>query len=110
MNGIGRPMGGKTATHRAGSMLTAPLVYGHTHKFQIYNDPKIGEIDRVSVIEAGCALPWGEIEDYAKHSPTGWSYGIVDLTVQGGQIIDYAFVSMLTLRRRYSDDGADVRA
>lgn len=110
MNGVGRPMGGKTATHRAGAMLTAPLVYAHTHKFGIYTDPKMGEVDRIMVVEGGCALPWGEVEHYAMHSPTGWSYGVVDLTVQGGVILDAAFVSMLTLRRRYSDDGADVRA
>ncbi|MBA4103933.1 MAG: hypothetical protein C0488_17145, partial [Arthrobacter sp.] len=57
MNGMGRPMGGKTATHRASAMLTAPLVYGHTHKFQIFTDPKMGEVDRIMVVEGGCALP-----------------------------------------------------
>lgn len=110
MNGMGRPMGGKTATHRASSMLTAPLVYGHTHKFQIFTDPKMGAVDRVMVVEGGCAMPWGEIEHYALHSPTGWSYGVVDMNIMDGQIIDVAFVSMLTLRARYSDDGADVQA
>lgn len=110
INGVGKPMGGKTATHRAGAMLTAPLVYGHTHKFQIFTDPKMGETDRIMVVEGGCALPWGEVEHYALHSPTGWSHGVVDLTVQDGQIIDVAFISMLTLRRRYSDDGGDIRS
>jgi hypothetical protein len=47
---------------------------------------------------------------YAKHSLTGWWYGVVPMTVQGGVITDLAFVSMLTLRALYSDDGADVRA
>lgn len=110
MNGMGKPMGGKTATQRAGAMLTAPLVYGHTHKFQIFNDAKIGLTDRITVIEGGCCLPYGEIEHYALHNPTGWSHGVVDLTVQAGQITDVAFVSLLTLRRLYSDDGADVAA
>ena len=91
-------------------MLTAPLIYGHTHKFQIFNDAKIGLTDRITVVEGGCALPHGEIEHYALHSPTGWSWGVVDLTTQAGQILDVSFVSMLSLRRRYSDDGADVRA
>jgi hypothetical protein len=30
--------------------------------------------------------------------------------VQDGQILDLAFVSMRSLRARFSDDGADVRA
>lgn len=110
MNGMGRPMGGVTAVNRTGAMLTGPLVYGHTHKFQVLTAAKMGEVDRIMVVEGGCALPWGEVEHYALHTPTGWSYGVVDLTVQGGQVLDVAFVSMLSLRARYSDDGADVRA
>lgn len=110
LNGMGRPMTGKAAVHRTSAMLTAPLIYGHTHKFQIYTDPKMGSLDRVMVVEGGCALPYGEVESFAKHTPTGWSYGVVDLTTQDGLILDVAFVSMLTLRNRYSDDGADIRA
>ena len=41
---------------------------------------------------------------------TGWSYGVLDLRVCDGEITDFAWVSMRTLRSRYSDDGADVRA
>lgn len=110
MNLMGRPMTGVTATNRTAAFLMAPLVYGHTHKFQILTAAKIGEMDRVMVVEGGCALPHGEVESFALHNPTGWSHGIVDLTVQDGMILDVAFVSMVSLRRRYSDDGADVRA
>jgi hypothetical protein len=109
-NGMGKAMGGKTATHRAGALLCESLVHGHTHSFEVHNAAKLGPIDRVTVIQAGCALPDGEIEHYATHNPTGWSYGALDLTVLDGQIIDLAFVSMRTIRNRYSDDGADVRA
>lgn len=55
-------------------------------------------------------MPWGDMESYAKHSLTGWWYGVVPMTVQGGVITDLNFVSMLTLRARFSDDGADTRA
>ena len=110
MNGMGRPMGGKTAPHRAAAMLTSSFVYGHTHKFSIYTDPKMGQGAPITIIEGGCALPYGEIEDYALHSPTGWSYGVVDMICQDGLILDVSFVSMLSLRDRYSSDGADVRA
>ena len=109
-NGLGKPMGGKTATHRAGGLLCESLVHGHTHSYEVHNAAKLGPTDRVTVVQAGCALPEGEVEHYASHNPTGWSYGIVDMTVQHGAIIDIAFVSMRRIRNLYSDDGADTRA
>jgi len=110
INGIGRPMGGKTATHRAGAALTSALVHGHTHQLQIFNDAKMGFLERISVIQAGCALPWGEYEHYARTGPGGWWWGCLMLTVWGGQITSFEAISMLELRARYSDDGADRRA
>lgn len=109
-NGLGKPMGGKTATHRAGSMLTAPLVHGHTHAFEVHNAAKLGLVDKITVVQAGCALPPGEVEHYAQHSPTGWSYGVLDMWVQDGEILDLSFKSLELLWKIYSDDGADVRA
>lgn len=109
-NGMGKPMGGKTATHRAGALLCRSLVHGHTHSFEVHNAAKLDPTDRVTVVQAGCALPDGEVEHYATHNPTGWSYGVLDITVANGAILDLAFVSMRSLRARYSDDGADRRA
>ena len=110
INGMGRPMGGKTSTHRAGGMLTTSLVHGHTHQLHVFSDAKMGDRERLSVIQAGCALPWGEYEHYARVGPGGWWWGVLMLTVWDGQVVDMEAVSMLTLRDRYSDDGADVRA
>jgi hypothetical protein len=109
-NGAGRAYGGKTGPQRAANESTVPVVSGHTHRRQVHDSPKIGPIDVISMVEVGCGLPWGEVESYAKHGLTGWWHGIVPLTVQGGVITDLNFVSMLTLRSGYSDDGADVRA
>ena len=109
-NGMGKPMGGKTATHRAGALLTAPLVHGHTHSFEVHNSAKLGLIDKVTIVQAGCALPPGEVEHYALHQPTGWSHGVLDLLIQDGEILELAFRSLERLRSIYSDDGADVRA
>lgn len=105
INGVGRPMGGKTATHRAGDMLTAPLVHGHTHALQLYSGAKMGPLERVTVIQAGCALPWGEYEHYATSGPGGWWWGVLLLSCWGGQIVDVEAISMLSLRDRYSDAG-----
>lgn len=105
-NGLGKPMGGKTSPHRAGALLCESLVHGHTHILAVYNDVKLGPTDRITVIQAGCALPDGEVEHYATHAPTGWSHGVMDLTVQNGAIIDINWVSMRTLKQRYGGDHA----
>lgn len=109
-NGAGRAYGGKTGPQRAASESTVPVVSGHTHRRQVHDSPKIGPVDVISMVEVGCGLPWGEVEAYAKHGLTGWWHGVVPMTVQGGVITDLNFVSMLSLRSKFSDDGADVRA
>jgi hypothetical protein len=109
-NAMGKPMGGVTLGNRAGALLTQSLVHGHTHQRGHYDAKKLGTADSISVLQCGCALPWGEVEDFAAHNPTGWWWGVVVLTIQGGVITDEEWVSMLTLRRRYSDDGADIAA
>lgn len=110
INGMGRPMGGKTSTHRAGGMLTSSLVHGHTHQLQIFNDAKMGPQERISVIQAGCALPWGEYEHYASLGPGGWWWGALMLTCWAGQITDVEAISMLTLKARYDGGASDLAA
>jgi len=103
INGMGRTMGGKTATHRTGGMLSCSLVHGHTHSLRIFNDHKMGPQERITVIQAGCAMPWGEYEHYATSGPGGWWWGVLMLSVWGGQIVDFEAISMLRLRQLYSD-------
>jgi hypothetical protein len=109
-NGAGRAFGGKTGPQRAANESTVPVVSGHTHRRQVHDSPKIGPADVISMVEVGCAMPWGSMESYAKHSLTGWWFGAVPMTVNAGQITDLEFKSMISLRARYSDDGGDVRA
>ena len=107
---MGRPISGKTAGPRTANELTTDLVHGHTHRHSITRVPKIGPRDSVMVVEAGCALPWGEIEDYAKHGMTGWWWGVTELTVRGGEITDWKAVSMKTLRAEYSDEALGLKS
>jgi hypothetical protein len=98
VNGAGRAFGGKTGPQRAANDAVCPIVSGHTHRRQIHDSPKIGPTDSISMVEVGCAMPWGELEHYAQHSATGWWWGVVPMTVQDGMITDVQFVSMLTLQ------------
>lgn len=55
-----------------------------------------------TVLNLGCALPWGHVEPYMHHgATTGWWWGIYELLIQGGQITDFNAISMLELERRY---------
>lgn len=108
-NGAGRAYGGKTGPQRAANESTVPVVSGHTHRRQVHDSPKIGPVDSISMVEVGCGMLWGEMEQYAAHSLTGWWFGLVPISVQGGVITDLSFISMNTVRDRYSDDGGDIR-
>lgn len=103
INGAGRAFGGETGPQRAANKSTVPIVSGHTHKRQVHDSAKIGPIDVISMVEVGCALPWGTVESYAKHGLTGWWWGCVPMTVQGGAITDLSFKSMLSLEREFGD-------
>lgn len=100
----GRPRGGINAPRATAIDQCESLIHGHTHQMQLHHSKKNGPTDKVAVIQAGCALPYGEIEHYATHGgATGWSYGILDVTVAEGEIIDFSWVDMRTVRDRYSD-------
>lgn len=101
LNPLGKPYGGKTAPGRIANDSLFSIVHGHTHQYHSVAAPKF-DGQQVRVISAGCALPEGRIEHYAAHSLTGWRWGCLELTVRGGQILDEAWVSMHTLRQRYS--------
>lgn len=105
-NGMGKPMGGKTAVHRAGALLCESLVHGHTHSMEVHHSQKLGPTDKITVIQAGCALPDGEVEHYAAHNPTGWTHGVMVLEVLNGAILDMTWVSMRTLRLKYGERAA----
>ncbi len=75
------------------------MVCGHTHVKQELRVPKRGH--DVTIINLGCALPWGHVEAYAKHSLTGWWYGAAILTINNGRITDTEWLSMKTLEQKY---------
>ena len=100
-NEIGREYGGKTAESRIANDSVHDLVYGHSHKRRSFRVSKIGPTHHVTITNVGCALPWGHVEHYARHNPTGWWWGVVELTIQGGHITEQKDVSMLELERRY---------
>lgn len=102
INGLGKPMGGKTAMQRAANESTFDFVCGHTHNFNVYEAAKLGG-QGVTAINLGCALPWGFIEPYAKHSTSNWWWGAVEIATVNGRVIGTKQFSMLELEDRYGD-------
>lgn len=103
VNGGGKPYGGKTGTQRAAGDATFSFVHGHTHNRMGVDIPKIGPDSHVRGISAGCALPFGHVEAYARHSTTGWWHGVLSINICDGRILDEYWTSMLTLERKFAD-------
>jgi len=101
-NALGRAFGGETAPQRVANKTSCPLVVGHSHRRALFESARIGPADSVTIVEVGCALPWGVVENYSKHSMTGWFWGVCEMTVSQSTITDIAFVSMIELARRHS--------
>lgn len=101
LNRLGRPYGGKTAENQISNDAVFDVVAGHSHVYRVLRAPKIGPSRHITVVNLGCALPEGHIEEYAQHTVTGWSWGVVLLTIQGGQITETKFVSMGELEEKY---------
>lgn len=99
---MGKPMGGKTVANSAARDSVFDLCFGHTHNANVRTEAKLVDNSKVRVIEAGCALPYGYVERYAKHSLTGWDYGVWILAIRDGRIEGFKWMSMAELERRYS--------
>lgn len=93
INTMGRPYNGKTLQPIANDAVFS-IVFGHSHKGGMVRSGKLGPNRRVTVLNVGCALPDGHIEDYAKMSMTGWDYGIVLIEVAQGDIQSVKHYSM----------------
>jgi hypothetical protein len=98
---MGREYGGKTLNAIANDAMFS-IVFGHSHRKQILSVPKIGPLAGVDIINLGTCMPTGHVEPYARVSMTGWTYGVMLLTIQNGRVIGHDFTSMEALRERYA--------
>lgn len=101
LNAMGKPYGGMNSENNIGKDSLHDVVYGHTHKQVDKPMPKLGH-DSVTVLNLGCSLPQGHVEDYARHSLTGWSYGVYDIHIRNGKITERTWVPMDALIENYS--------
>jgi hypothetical protein len=102
INGAGKDYRGKRVENQIGNDAMFSVILGHTHKRGFWTFPKIGPQKRIDILNLGTAMPHGHCEEYAKMSTTGWTWGVYDLTIQGGLITSDKFISMLELKERYA--------
>lgn len=99
---MGKPFGGQNPERQIANNAKHSCVWGHTHKGRgPLSAAKVGNNQRIDVLDVGCALPDGHVESYALNSQTGWTYGIYDLELSEGLIQSHRFVSMRDLERDY---------
>ena len=101
LNTLGKTYGGKNAETTICNDSVFDLVIGHSHRAREWRAPKLGRGNFVQILNVGCALPHNHVEEYAQHALTGWSWGIVDMTIKDGHIHDHRFLQMDTLEERY---------
>ena len=101
LNIMGREYSGKNAEVQIGNDSMHDLVFGHSHKARDWKSIKIGYNKWVRIVNVGCALPYGHIEEYAKLNMNGWSWCIAELGIWDNHIQETKFVSMDRLEREY---------
>lgn len=97
LNKMGRPY---SSPQNIARDAVRDIVYGHNHEGGTYTAPKIGG-QGIQVLNLACALPDGHVERYAKHTATGWRYGIYDLWLRNGRIDAWRFYSMQEMEEKY---------
>ena len=101
-NVMGKPIGGQFPDRAIGSNAKHSCIWGHTHKGKgPISVAKVGDNQRIDLLDLGCALPDGHVESYALNSQTGWTYGIYDLHLKDGLIDSHQFISMRRLEEIY---------
>ncbi len=96
LNIMGKAYGGQQSENAIARDALHDVVYGHTHKRLDKTFPKMGA-EKITIINLGTSLPTDHIEDYAKHSLTGWSYGVYLIDIKDGRIHEQQWISMDTV-------------
>lgn len=100
---MGKDFGGEHVERTIANKALRSTVVGHTHRRGMFNAPKIGSNQQISVLNLGTSMPFGKLASYARLSQTGWSYGIYLLRLHGGVIVSEKFWDMRELAEIYGD-------
>jgi predicted phosphodiesterase len=102
LNVMGREMGGQHVERNVANMTTRSLVFGHTHRAQVTNFSKVGQQRKITVVNVGTTMPFGEVEKYTGLAMSGWSYGVFELRIRDGEILSVKNWDMLEIEGLYA--------
>lgn len=102
LNGMRKPFGGANVAANVARDCLRDTVFGDTHKMAFCTKAKLGHNRRINVLEAGCAMPWGKVKQYARNAVTGWWWGVHLITVVDGSIQGVLAKPMFELEEEYS--------
>jgi predicted phosphodiesterase len=102
LNVMGREMGGQHVERNVANMTTRSLVFGHTHRAQVTNFSKVGQQRKITVVNVGTSMPFGEVEKYTGLAMSGWSYGVFELRIRDGEILSVKNWDMLEIEGLYA--------
>lgn len=72
---LGKPVGGDNACKQIADKSLQDVVFGHTHKLDIWNSPKFGASKSVTAFNGGCFMPDGYVPPYAQDARKEFYYG-----------------------------------
>ena len=102
LNIMGKAYGGMHSENQIARDALHDVVYGHTHKRLDKTFPKMGS-QFITVMNLGTSLPQDHVEEYAKHTLTGWSYGVYDIQIKDGKIDERTWIPINNLIERYGE-------
>lgn len=102
LNVMGKAYGGMYSENQIARDALHDVVYGHTHKRLDKTFPKMGN-QFLNVINLGTSLPDGHLEEYARHTLTGWSYGVYDIGIKDGRIDERTWIPINKIIERYGE-------
>jgi hypothetical protein len=97
--GNGAPITGKNVAQRALDVYGVPVVFGHTHKFNVAAVHRTGTPHLQMAVNVGCYFE--HIDEYAKGSQTDYWRGLVELTHYGNCAFDINAVRLGHLKEMY---------
>ena len=103
LNPMGKEYGGEASERQVANKSKIDIVFGHSHRAQDNRVAKISNIknDFTRIVNVGCSLPFNHIENYARHSLTGWTYQVSEIHIWDGHIQEVHNISMKRLEEEY---------
>ena len=107
INGVGfvhvpfNRMGRSLTKSQRPNKVMCDVIHGDDHEFTVTTDFKSGPFRSPTVYSAATSLPPWFIEGYTNKGGATWRSGVCKATIWGGYVMEWQFIDMCLLRRRY---------